>query len=461
MLSRRTESARVALFIMDQVLLAAAFAGAMALEHLIAPGAREELAPGRLYLVTAPLLAAALGASGFYRIDLGSARRPRAVRRHLLGGGFLAMTTVVLVGFVVEPLAGDGSLRASRALAFLFMATATAGLGLSRLLLRAADSRGEPAGLLRVVVFGTSPRLLRLLGALQRTPHVRVHVLGVAAPQSPVDVAPRLDTEAALALLEQSHVDHVLVDAESLPPGLMDEVLGRADAEGISTHITSTIFPSTRLVPSWERIGGVPVLGFVSGELPLGARIAKRTFDVVVSAAALVLLALPMAVIAALVRWESPGPALFVQRRVGAHGRVFRMLKFRTMGVDAEARTGPVFATERDPRCTPLGAFLRRWNLDELPQFLNVLRGQMSLVGPRPERPEFVSGFKRTIPRYAHKHWVRPGITGWAQVHGLRGASTDVGERIDHDLYYIENWSLLLDIRILVRTLLDGYVNAA
>jgi exopolysaccharide biosynthesis polyprenyl glycosylphosphotransferase len=252
----------------------------------------------------------------------------------------------------------------------------------------------------------------------------------------------------------------VLVEAEAVGAAQLEQILARADVEGISVHVTSAIFPATNLVPTWERIGGVPLLGFVSAELPLGARLVKRCFDVVVSAALIVLGALPMALIALLIRAGSRGPALYRQQRVGARGREFTMLKFRTMRPDAEAG-GPAFAVANDPRCTPLGQWLRRRNLDELPQLFNVLLGHMSLVGPRPERPEFVTGFKRSIERYAHKHWVKPGITGWAQIHGLRGANTDLQNRIDHDLYYIENWSLLLDIRILVRTVFDGYLNAA
>ena len=263
-----------------------------------------------------------------------------------------------------------------------------------------------------------------------------------------------------MELLEQGRVDHALVEAGAVEPDKVNEVLHLADREGISVHITASIFPSTRLVPAWERIGGVPLLGFVSAELPFGARVAKRLFDVVVSSLALIALSPVMLFIMALIRRDSPGPALFVQRRVGARGRTFPMFKFRTMILGAEAGTGPVMATENDQRCTRLGSFLRRWNLDELPQLANVFLGHMSLVGPRPERPEFVQEFKQTIPRYAHKHWFKPGITGWAQVHGLRGKQTSLDERIDHDMYYIEHWSLLFDIRILVRTVVDGYVNA-
>jgi exopolysaccharide biosynthesis polyprenyl glycosylphosphotransferase len=342
------------------------------------------------------------------------------------------------------------------------MGTAVIGLWLSRTLVSRAGRRlgengAEPA---RLLVFGMSRRVLKLLATFQRAPHLRVKLAGIAADEVPADLGPRLELAEALGLVEQGRVDLVLVEAETLERGLVQDILTAADREGISVHITSAMFPSTNLVPTWERVDGVPLLGFVTAELPLGARAVKRGFDLVVASVLLAVLALPLALIALLVRLSSPGPALFVQERVGTHGRVFPMVKFRTMRPNAEAVSGPVFAVADDPRCTRLGTLLRRTNLDELPQLFNVLLGHMSLVGPRPERPEFIRNFKERIPRYAHKHWVKPGITGWAQIHGLRGAGTSLQERIDHDLYYIENWSLLLDIRILVRTVFYGYLNA-
>jgi len=466
MLSKRTEAARIALFVADQLLLAGAFCLAFQLKVRWVLADPELIAAvyARLYLVTAPVIALGLSCAGFYRL-LGDELPPRELRvRTLLWGGFLSMAALILVGFVVKPLA-PGALPAppySRAIAFLFMALATLALGLSRKLLAVAHKRfgGEPHRLAKVVVFGMSERVLKLLSVFERAAHLHVDVVGVAADEVPEDIAPALDTEAAMALIEQGRVDHVLVEAGSLETEQLNQILALADQEGISVHITASIFPSTSLVPSWERIGGVPVLGFVSAELPFGARCAKRAFDIVVSAAGLLVGGVPLLLLAAAVRLESRGPAFFVQRRVGARGRTFPMFKLRTMRLDAEA-AGPTMAVENDSRCTRLGAFLRRWNLDELPQLLNVLLGHMSLVGPRPERPEFVPGFKRSIPRYAHKHWFKPGITGWAQVHGLRGGQTSLEERIDHDMYYIEHWSLLFDIRILVRTLVHGYVNAA
>jgi exopolysaccharide biosynthesis polyprenyl glycosylphosphotransferase len=158
-----------------------------------------------------------------------------------------------------------------------------------------------------------------------------------------------------------------------------------------------------------------------------------------------------MMLVAILVKFDSPGPVFYAQERMGLDTSPFMMLKFRSMRPDAESKTGPVWATEDDPRRTRIGAFIRRFSVDELPQFINVLIGDMSLVGPRPERPVFVEQFKKSIPRYMDRHREKAGITGWAQVNGLRG-DTSVIERTKYDLWYIENWSLLLDFKILLRT---------
>jgi exopolysaccharide biosynthesis polyprenyl glycosylphosphotransferase len=159
-----------------------------------------------------------------------------------------------------------------------------------------------------------------------------------------------------------------------------------------------------------------------------------------------------LALVAFAIRLSSPGPVLYAQERMGLDGRSFRMLKFRSMRVDAEADSGPVWAADGDTRRTRLGQLLRRFSLDELPQLWNVLRGEMSLVGPRPERPFFVQQFKTLIPQYMLRHKVKSGMTGWAQVNGLRG-NTSLEKRIEYDLYYIQNWSLAMDVKILLLTL--------
>ena len=180
--------------------------------------------------------------------------------------------------------------------------------------------------------------------------------------------------------------------------------------------------------------------------------------DIALSGIGLLLLSPLFAGLAALIKWSSPGPVFYRQERCGLNGKPFFMLKFRTMRADAEGTTGPVWAVKNDPRRTWFGAFLRRTSLDELPQLINVLRGEMTLVGPRPERPVFIHQFKKTIPNYMARHCVKAGITGWAQVHGWRG-NTSLRKRLQFDLYYITHWTPLLDIRILFLTLFRGLIN--
>jgi len=194
----------------------------------------------------------------------------------------------------------------------------------------------------------------------------------------------------------------------------------------------------------------------VSGDLPPSgpghsARLVNRGLDIVIAGLALVVLALPMLLIAMLIRLTSRGPALYLQERTGLGGKPFTMYKFRTMRIDAEAETGPIWATRHDPRRTLIGIVLRRFSLDELPQMFNVLRGDMSLVGPRPERPYFVEAFSRSIPSYNQRHQVLPGITGWAQINGWRGDSS-IEKRLEFDLFYIRHWSVLLNMRIVLWT---------
>jgi exopolysaccharide biosynthesis polyprenyl glycosylphosphotransferase len=182
-------------------------------------------------------------------------------------------------------------------------------------------------------------------------------------------------------------------------------------------------------------------------------RIIKRAFDLVVTVPLTILISPVLGLIALLVKSSSPGPVFYRQERLGRDNRVFEMLKFRTMRTNAESDSGPVWTVENDPRRTRIGSFLRRFSLDELPQVFNVIHGEMSLVGPRPEREVFAAQFHEEIPRYLERHRVRSGITGWAQVHGLRG-NTPIEVRTLYDLYYVENWSVALDLRILLQTVI-------
>jgi putative colanic acid biosynthesis UDP-glucose lipid carrier transferase len=238
---------------------------------------------------------------------------------------------------------------------------------------------------------------------------------------------------------------------------LRDEMVIRSVIE--SLRQTSAII---RFVPdiygfhmlnhSFAEVAGMPVLNLTDSPHSGLNRTFKAVEDYVLATLLLLLLSPLLAVVAVGIKLTSPGPVLFHQTRVTWNGRAFEMKKFRTMPVDAEASTGPVWSRRGDSRPTAFGAWLRRYSLDELPQLFNVLLGEMSLVGPRPERPEFVEQFRREIPGYMQKHLVKAGITGWAQVNDLRG-DTDLHRRIEYDLYYIEHWSLWFDLRILTLTL--------
>ena len=184
----------------------------------------------------------------------------------------------------------------------------------------------------------------------------------------------------------------------------------------------------------------------------------KRAMDIVGSLICIVLFSPVMLITAVLIKLTSPGPLIFTQERVGLHNVPFRMYKFRSMEVQTQSEEKKGWTVKNDPRVTPVGRFIRKTSIDELPQLFNVLRGDMSLIGPRPERPQFVEKFREEIPRYMVKHQVRPGMTGWAQVNGYWG-NTSIRKRIDCDLYYIENWTVGLDIKILFLTVFRGFVN--
>lgn len=207
-----------------------------------------------------------------------------------------------------------------------------------------------------------------------------------------------------------------------------------------------------------SELDGLPVIHLMD-EAPLDFRRAvKRTMDVLFSAIFLLVVSPVMLAIAVAVKMSSPGPVFYRQERMGLNGKRFDMLKFRSMPVDAEATTGAVWATAGEQRATRVGAFLRRTSLDELPQFVNVLRGDMSIVGPRPERPVFIEQFRGQVPRYMLRHKMKAGITGWAQINGWRG-DTSIERRIEADLYYISNWSLRLDVKIMFLTVFRGFVH--
>jgi Undecaprenyl-phosphate glucose phosphotransferase len=264
----------------------------------------------------------------------------------------------------------------------------------------------------------------------------------------------------AAEVAHAERVDHLYVALPIEEHSKLLDIMDIASREYIDVKVVPDILQFIALRASLEDLDGLPVINM--NDVPLqGIRAwIKRVLDVVLSLLAMIVLAIPFAIIAAVVKWTSRGPVFYAQERMGLDGRPFTVYKFRSMQHDAEDASGPVWAREDDPRATPIGRWLRRFDLDELPQFWNVLKGEMSIVGPRPERPFFVQQFKHRIPQYMLRHKVKAGITGWAQVNGWRG-NTSLEKRIEYDLYYIENWSVTLDLKIMWLTVVRGLFQRA
>ncbi len=317
--------------------------------------------------------------------------------------------------------------------------------------------RGGKALRARVLIVGVGPLARRLAARCKIHPEYAYEIVGYVTHR-PEQVGRKIgDLEvlghvADLAELIQRHnVHEVFVTNSEMPPGEYLRLALESERETAQIRIVPNMVEMMTGDVFYDEIAGIPL--FMIKETPLQGWNAfiKRIVDIAGSTLLLALLAPFYLVVAWLIRRDSPGPVIYRQKRIGVDGREFTIFKFRTMRVDAEAN-GPVWGGREDERCTRIGRILRRWDLDELPQLWNVLLGDMSLVGPRPERPEFVAEFKRIYPRYMARLRVRAGMTGWAQVHGLRG-DTPLDQRIQYDLYYIENWSYWLDLKILIMTI--------
>ncbi len=326
--------------------------------------------------------------------------------------------------------------------------------------LRVARRRGY--NVRRAIVVGGGRPAADVLAMLARRVDLGIQVIGVVGDKSEVDSerGPWLGGfEDVRAILDRHPVDVVFVALPHTEHGRLAGVLADIGDDPVTIHLVPDVYGLASLRGGIEEFEAIPFIHLRESPLYGWNRVLKRAFDLVVGGVCLVIAAPVMLGLALAVRLTSPGPILLRQERMGLDGRRFPLLKFRTMRVDAEAATGPVWARPDDARRTAVGGVLRRFNLDELPQLINVLRGEMSLVGPRPERPVFVEDFRRRIPGYMLRHKVKAGMTGWAQVNGWRG-DTSLEKRIEYDLYYIERWSLFLDVKILVQTLYRGFTNA-
>jgi putative colanic acid biosysnthesis UDP-glucose lipid carrier transferase len=340
------------------------------------------------------------------------------------------------------------------------LAASVATRGVIRLALRSLRRRGY--NLRHIVVIGAGHLGQEIVARIHETPWSGFVVGGYYDDNTElhgrlmhgVPVLGAIDR--AVRDLEHEDIDQVWIALPMRAERRIREVLSSLQQHSVQVCFVPDIFNFTLLHHSMTEIAGLPVINLTGSPLEGVNLLGKSIEDFVLSLAILVVTSPLLLLLAIGVKLSSPGPVFFRQERITWNGARFQMLKFRTMPTDAEGATGPVWATVGDRRSTPFGAFLRRWSLDELPQFINVLRGEMSIVGPRPERPEFVEHFRREIPGYMQKHLVKAGITGWAQVNDFRG-NTSLTKRIQYDLYYIEHWSLWFDLRIIALTLVHVF----
>ncbi len=347
----------------------------------------------------------------------------------------------------------------SRVVFGLLWVTAIIFLTLGRAILlvieEALYSRGKE--LRNAVIIGSNETANRIFATLHNHPLLGYRLEGYfadlpVAKDAPLSHCRHLGKIADVPVkLVSEHIELVMMAMNAEDHAAISLVVNQCEGVNVEFLVVPDILELMSGNVVIREIEGIPFLRIKGVPMTTWGRILKRSFDFSVATAMLILSSPLLLITAVIIRLDSRGPILFRQERIGIDGKKFDMLKFRSMKVEAESTTGPVFAKEGDPRRTHVGTFLRSTSFDELPQLLNVLKGEMSLVGPRPERPFFVDQFKDLIPKYLDRHRVKTGMTGWAQVNGLRG-NTSIEERIKYDVYYIENWSLWFDVKILLKT---------
>lgn len=315
--------------------------------------------------------------------------------------------------------------------------------------------RDRGLGTDRLLIVGTGEVAQIIIQRVLWSPRLGYDLVGVingeAAGEEILDVPVLGQPEQLPEIIEEHRIDEVIIAMPEKGHREVVRVMSYCERGRVSIKVFPDIFQFVASEADIDDLGGLPLLSVRNYAMRGYLLIFKRLMDLVGAVAGLVIFSPLMVLTALAIKLESPGPVFFIQERMGLDGRSFLMVKFRSMRQDAESE-GPGWTTDDDPRRTKLGAFLRKIEMDEMPQFINVLLGEMSLVGPRPEQPYYVNLFQQSVPRYMERHREKSGMTGWAQVNGLRG-DTSIVERTKYDLWYTENWSILLDIKIILRTL--------
>jgi exopolysaccharide biosynthesis polyprenyl glycosylphosphotransferase len=449
---------------------AAAYLGLMAAVWIrfdsgLIPLHNNEIFPPRgMYVaaaaVLAPLLVLIFRQIGLYiRPQIGSFgdKLPRIVR-----GVSITLATALALSFVVRPADWPPYSRTVALMAFftILLLVLVERFILFRIELHWAR---RTAPIRRILIIGVDDLAAHIRDALEHEPRLRSRLAGYLMPSDPggkeIALSSSINPDQVKGHIGE--LEQVVEDEQIDEIILADTTISHPRLTQIFFHCERNLIPF-RMVPDLygvltsrvrvQHIADIPLIGMASW--PLDAfwnRVLKRLEDIAGALVGLCISAPVILVAAPLVKRSSPGPVFYRQTRCGIAGKSFTIFKLRTMAENAETDSGPVWAKEDDPRRTRIGEFLRKWNLDELPQFWNVLKGDMSLVGPRPERPHFVEQFKGDVGQYMTRHISRPGMTGWAQVNGLRG-NTSIKDRVQHDLYYLENWSLSFDLKILIQT---------
>ena len=368
---------------------------------------------------------------------------------------FVLCTALVVGGIFLLKLSGF-----SRGVMITYSAAAYIGLSLKRLLLRIGlrIARKKGYNQKHMLVVGSGTLAKKYVNCIHNNPQFGCQCMGYVGNEEKPELGQHLGGYDDLKdILEEKAPDEVIIAIEQYEIGRVNLIIAVCEEQGIRTSVIPIFNDYLPASATVDVVGSIRLINIRSNPQDIFFnRIIKRSFDIVFSILA-ILLTSPLLIVAAVcVHLSSPGPVLFKQERVGRDRKPFTMYKFRSMRVNDESDIA--WSTQSDPRVTRVGAFIRKFSLDELPQFFNVLKGDMSVVGPRPELPHFVEQYKYEIPRYMVKHQVRPGITGWAQVHGYRG-DTSIEKRVEYDLWYIEHWTPGLDVKIILMTVFGGMMN--
>ena len=390
--------------------------------------------------------------------------RPRRISSHgrelieLIKASSLALVIFLAIVFLLHEIA------LSRIVVIIFWLSSLFFLSISHVVFREGLRflRRRGYNLRHVVVIGAPRQAKQLVEKLTWYRYVGIQVVAVyltqecASGEWPANSKVLSERAALTKLIRSGVIDQVFVALPLEEASKLLEIQQWLDDEPVTVYFVPDLGELVKLRGHMEEFDGLSIITLQSSPFYGWNSFLKRSMDLALGGFAFLLCSPLMALIAIGIKLSSPGSALYRQERMGLDGERFEMLKFRTMVEGAEHHTGPIWAANDDPRVTALGRWLRRTSLDELPQLINVLRGEMSLVGPRPERPPLIEEFRKSIPKYMLRHKVKAGMTGWAQVNGWRG-NTSLERRIEHDLDYIENWSLWRDVRILARTLRVGF----